>query len=158
MGMFSSRQDRYEHSTPETQIRWARGALIVASMIGVFLIFFVVLSLLEYGSKDNPQIRGLAPVSVSTTATATAQAAGTPTPASPTGVTAVVHQAPYVRSGPGIDYPILSNLQDGMVVSVIGRTPDGSWLKVQAPSGVLGWSGALYLTPSGGVSNVPVTQ
>ena len=53
MGMFSSRQDRYEHSTPETQIRWARGALIVASMIGVFLIFFVVLSLLEYGAKDN---------------------------------------------------------------------------------------------------------
>ena len=48
-----------------------------------------------------------------------------------------------MRSGPGIDYPILSNLQDGMVVSVIGRTPDGSWLKVQAPSGVLGWSGAL---------------
>lgn len=159
MDSFPSGRDRYEHATAEGQVRWARGALIVASMVGVILIFFIVLSLLQYGTRENPEIRGLAPVAGSATAASAAQATATAgASGSSREIRAVVRETPYVRSGPGTNYQIIGSLQDGSTVPVIGRTPDSSWLQVMLPNGQRGWSGAGFLTVSGGVNSIPVTQ
>lgn len=154
-----SGRDRYKRSMSEEQVHWARGVLIVGCMLGVVLLFLVVWSLLQYGTKDAPEIRGLAPIAASGTAgsagqaTATAAAAATPTP-----ITATARQSPYVRSGPGTNYEIIGSLQEGSSVPVIGRTPDGSWLQVMLPNGQRGWSGSGLLTVAGGVTSIPVTQ
>jgi len=128
---------------------------IVAAMLGIVLVFFVALSVLQFGTKDVPEIRGLVPVLASATpgAQATAAPAGTPVQ-----TTAVVHQYPNVHSSPGTDSQIIGNLQDGTTVNVIGRSSDSAWLQVMLPDGRRGWSSASLLTVSGGVNSVPVTQ
>ena len=152
----------------------------MASMAGVFIVFFVVLSLLQSVGHETAQIRGVATLpgeqatarpaaaagqAVAQVATSAPAVAATPNasatvsfPASPTGVTAVARGNPFVRGGPGIDSPILTNLQVGDTVAVIGRTPDTSWLQIILPNGVRGWSSASLLTVSGNISNVPATQ
>jgi uncharacterized protein YraI len=177
MALSSRRPDPARRLTAEGHIHWLRGLLIVAAMAGVFIVFFVVLSLLQSVGHETAQIRGVAaiPTGQATTQPAAAQATARPaanaapaaatpssasaTPlASPTGVTAVARGNPYVRSGPGIDSPILTNLQVGETVAVIGRTPDTSWLQIMLPNGVRGWSSASLLGVSGNIGNVPETQ
>lgn len=152
--------------TSEAEIHWIRGAMIIAAMFGVVLCALVIWSLLQTVAPEKAQIHGLATTTVgavaaaaSPVAPAKATATASATPAlSPTGVTATARGAPFVRNGPGITYPILTNLQNGESVPVIGRNPDSSWLQVMLASGERGWCSAALLTVSGNLPNVPVTQ
>jgi hypothetical protein len=153
---FGNGRDRYRRVPSEGETRWGRGMFIVAGMLGIVLVFFVALSALQFGSRDVPQIRGLVPVLASGTAQTTATAASTGTPVH---FTALVNQFPNVHASPGTDSRIIGPpLQNGSMVNVIGRTSDSAWLQVMLPDGSTGWSSASYLTVSGGVSSVPVTQ
>jgi hypothetical protein len=159
---FESGRARRQEAMPEGQVNWARGMLIVASMVGVVLLFFVVLSLLQLGTRESPEIRGLAPLAATaataTPARAAAATATSPAAGAPPEITATVREAPNVHTGPGVDYQIIGNLQNGSTVTVIGRSADGLWLQVILPNGQRGWSSTNYLTVAGGIGNVPVTQ
>jgi uncharacterized protein YgiM (DUF1202 family) len=47
-----------------------------------------------------------------------------------------------VRSGPGLDHPVIEHVWQGTVLAVQGSAP--GWLYVRAPSGRLGWVSAPY--------------
>lgn len=170
MTLSSQRPDPIQRLSGEGRIHWLRGLLIVAAMAGVVLIFLVVFSLLQSISHDVPQIRGLAATTVAqpaqtaaakatgkatAAASATAGARATATAASPTGVMATSRGNPFVRAGPGVSYPILTNLSQGETVAVIGRTSDSSWYQLLLPDNVRGWSSSQFFSISGNIGNVP---
>ncbi len=69
------------------------------------------------------------------------------------GVTLVVHAPSYgslnLRTGPGTHYHIIKSIAHGTHVTKIKRS--GGWIKVQLPSGHVGWASAQFLVkPQGG--------
>jgi hypothetical protein len=44
-----------------------------------------------------------------------------------------------VRSGPGIDYPIITHLSRGDVIPIIGVDPQTGWFQVRLPGEKTGW-------------------
>ena len=74
------------------------------------------------------------------TATATRQPTATTLPTATAAPDAVVRVASLnMRSGPGTAYGILASYRQGVVLDVIGRNQDGSWLQVVTPDGRTGW-------------------
>ena len=52
-----------------------------------------------------------------------------------------------LRSGPGINYPVLAELSRGQVVELAGyRNADASWVMVKTKAGMGGWVGAGFLS------------
>lgn len=58
----------------------------------------------------------------------------TSTPAS-SGPTLMALTVLNVRSGPGLDYPIIGQLAEGQSVQIIGKNPENSWWQISYPSG-----------------------
>lgn len=80
-----------------------------------------------------------------------------PGPGQPTGVRARVLTTLRVRVGPGVQFAQLGTLSWGVIVDVVGRNADSSWVQVRFGS-VLGWVYSPYLQiVSGSLLNVPVT-
>lgn len=50
-----------------------------------------------------------------------------------------------IRSGPGIDFPVIHQLRDGDRLTVYGYAP--KWLYVKLPSGEFGWVMLQYTLP-----------
>jgi uncharacterized protein YgiM (DUF1202 family) len=49
----------------------------------------------------------------------------------------------YVRAGAGMNNGVLASLKDGEVVTLLGKS--GSWWKIEAPGGTVGWVNSYYL-------------
>lgn len=81
-------------------------------------------------------------------------------PAPPAGgPTAVVNTgALNVRSGPGVQFNIISAVYSGHVVQMLGRNADGSWVQVRLFSGQEGWVNGRFLNPSSPIANLPVVS
>ena len=162
MNASSRRSGSSARLSTEDRIDWTRGLLLVAALLGVVILFFVVLGLLQSVGDTKAQITSTASVPAgvrpAAQASVAASAPSVVTSSAPTGVTAVANGFPFVRSGPGQEYPVLATLQDREKVSVIGRNGDGSWLQIMLPSGQRGWSGTNLLVVSGNANTVPVTQ
>jgi hypothetical protein len=90
--------------------------------------------------------------------TATSTATGTPLP--PVMVEVTVDQA-NVRQGPGTTYPIVTRLDAGTTVTVVGRNRAGDWWKICCVNGSDVWiadsvvrvTGPLWTVPE--VTNIP---
>lgn len=64
-----------------------------------------------------------------------------------------------VRSGPGVQYGVISKLTSGAQVKVTGQAETGDWLRIALDSGEEGWIAAVYATRlDGGSSNLPVAN
>jgi uncharacterized protein YraI len=50
-----------------------------------------------------------------------------------------------VRSGPGFQFPVVSQIQTNVPVEITGCVSDYSWCSVALPGGVTGWASAPYL-------------
>lgn len=107
------------------------------------------------------------PVTVTATPTpaGTLAATSTLTTAAPGALgTAVVRTSPTtrlrVRSGPGASYPIVARLDNGQVVSLLGRDAKGGWLLVAVPGqdSPFGWASATYLATSTNIAQLPVSD
>ncbi|MCA9942070.1 MAG: SH3 domain-containing protein [Ardenticatenaceae bacterium] len=113
------------------------------------------------------------PTTTTPTATTTAVPTGTSTPTSTptttpaptatavpvTGAAAtVVTGALNVRSGPGISYGSVAVVNQGTVVSLLGRNSNSSWAKIRLANGTEGWVNAssTYITPNVAISSLPV--
>lgn len=83
--------------------------------------------------------------------------AGTPSaPGTATGV--VTLGALNVRSGPGMEYEVITHLFEGQKVTLLGRTPSTGWVKVRLPAGSEGWIATHLLTLNVPVSSLPVAS
>lgn len=88
----------------------------------------------------------------------------TPTPPSPTATTtplpdAIVRVAELrLRTGPGPAYPVVATYPQGTPFKVLGKTPTGTWLKVEAPDGRSGWMAAEFLQITIDLANVPILE
>ena len=81
-----------------------------------------------------------------------------PEPATPTGRVSA-SQGVNIRSGPGINFPVIGFARDGDEGKIIGRSADGGWWVVampSAPNGV-GWVSADFVIATN-VENVPVLE
>ncbi|MCP4421531.1 MAG: SH3 domain-containing protein [Chloroflexi bacterium] len=63
-----------------------------------------------------------------------------------------------VRSGPGIEYSVVTVVNQGHVVNLLGRNADSSWAYVQTATAAKGWVNASssYITPSVAISSLDV--
>ncbi|WP_420644651.1 SH3 domain-containing protein [Candidatus Leptofilum sp.] len=97
------------------------------------------------------------------TATPTAQATNTPTP-TPTAVSGaaatIATGALNVRSGPSLAYAPVTVVNQGTVVSLIGRNANSSWAKIRLSNGTEGWVNAAstYITPNVAISSLPLAD
>jgi uncharacterized protein YgiM (DUF1202 family) len=72
--------------------------------------------------------------------------------------TAVVINCLYlnVRSGPGVSNGVVTVIQVGTTVSLLGRNSSSTWARIQLTNGTTGWVNAGYLNPSVSISSLPV--
>lgn len=78
-------------------------------------------------------------------ATATPTLAPTATP-SPTAYIQVDSGLVALRTGPGVQFPLLAQLGPSIPVAVIGRSEDGSWLQICCISGETVWVATNHVT------------
>ena len=92
---------------------------------------------------------------------ATPTQASTPTPAptsTPSGYTLTIQSAVQnVRSGPGIQFEVIGQLQRGTQARVLGATPDYSWLVIDF-RGQWGWLASYLVATFGNRNLLPVIQ
>ncbi len=79
-----------------------------------------------------------------------------PPPAGPTGYVAAYWL--NVRSGPGFYYPVISLLNRGQAVQLMGRDWSGKWLYMEAPGQVKGWVAAYYIWSDVPLYQLPIIQ
>ncbi len=73
------------------------------------------------------------------------------------GATAVVNTGTLnVRLGPSPGYPIVGQVVQGDVLILLARDSKASWVKVQTPTGLVGWVSTFYLVPAASYSALPV--
>ncbi|MBE7555743.1 MAG: SH3 domain-containing protein [Anaerolineales bacterium] len=63
-----------------------------------------------------------------------------------------------VRSGPSLYYPVMGWVYRGEQVRLLGRTYDGTWLRVQAGYNFRGWVSGYYIRSNVPIFNLPVVQ
>lgn len=63
-----------------------------------------------------------------------------------------------IRSGPGIEYGIVNTVNQGAIVTLLGRNADSSWAYIQTVAAVRGWVNAspTYITPSVAINTLDV--
>ncbi len=61
-----------------------------------------------------------------------------------------------VRSGPAPTFDVLAVLNQGDVVTLLGRNAGSSWAFVRTATGVEGWSSTRYLTPTAPFASLPI--
>lgn len=92
---------------------------------------------------------------------ATPTQAPTPTPAptsTPSGYTLTIESAVQnVRSGPGLQFEVIGQLQRGTQARVLGATPDYSWLVIDF-RGQWGWLASYLVATFGNRNLLPVIQ
>ncbi len=57
----------------------------------------------------------------------------------------VTAYALHLRAGAGIHHPVIGYLRRGDVVTYLGYTPQGKWMRVRRADGTTGWCSARYL-------------
>jgi uncharacterized protein YraI len=60
-----------------------------------------------------------------------------------------------VRSGPGMSYNTIAVVRSGTTVALLGRSANGSWLKVKIPTGSVGWVNGGYIGTSYPIQSLP---
>jgi uncharacterized protein YgiM (DUF1202 family) len=61
-----------------------------------------------------------------------------------------------VRSGPGNGYDLVTRIEQGETISLLGRNADGAWVEVRLPGGQLGWVPAAYIEANAPITSLPV--
>jgi uncharacterized protein YgiM (DUF1202 family) len=84
-------------------------------------------------------------------ATATATATATPIPDAAVGETLT-----NLRSGPGVGFEILAEIEAGTPLDVLGKSADGEWVKVRTREEQEGWMFYLPLNLNIPLSSVPI--
>lgn len=147
--------------SPETRVRWERGAALLAGMAGVVLVFFLLIAVLPLPEEtEPPPITGqaMAPTTAAPPAVASPPPAATATdPAGQGPLVATSRAFPNVRRGPSLDAPIVGQLRPQQQVQVVGRSADNQWLQILNPANIQErlWVSADMLEVTGDVRTLP---
>jgi uncharacterized protein YgiM (DUF1202 family) len=87
----------------------------------------------------------------------TALASAPNTPAVGMGAVLQVAEPFNVRSGPGLDFPVLATLAASRYYVLTGRNADGSWLYIRLADGSTGWVSNTAATAPLDLANLPVS-
>lgn len=60
-----------------------------------------------------------------------------------------------VRSGPDSSFSVVTTVNEGRLITLLGRNADNSWVKI-VTDGIEGWVTTLHIQPSGPVSSLPI--
>ena len=90
------------------------------------------------------------------TATPTETATATPAPTA-TPYVLVASGLVALRTGPGLDYPLLAQLGPSIPVAIIGRSEDGDWLEICCVSGQSAWVVTTHVTVVNDAGGVEVS-
>jgi uncharacterized protein YraI len=71
-------------------------------------------------------------------------------------ISATVYQTANLRGGPGTQYEIVGQLEADQLVTVIGRSEDGRWLRAETGRGAVGWLPTFALVVEGDVTTLPI--
>jgi hypothetical protein len=151
---------------------FAFGALVL--LLCAVVLFFGVRGLPQFSGgtasqqpteEPTEEITDVLPTeTVELEPTESPQATEEPTPEpQPTAVPQPFTAAPTdvlnIRQGPARTTPSLGRLQPGQEVVVVGRNADSTWLQIQIPNSPdFGWVSAEFVTTSGDVNTLPVTD
>jgi hypothetical protein len=73
--------------------------------------------------------------------------------------TAIVAEEPLnLRVGPGLSYKVLRQLTIGTRLQILGRSGNAEWVQVRTDNGVEGWVSRTYITYTGNLAALPVTE
>jgi uncharacterized protein YgiM (DUF1202 family) len=73
--------------------------------------------------------------------------------------TAVVNTgALNVRSGPGVGYSVVTWVQQGQTLHLLGRNANSSWVQVRTPGNHQGWVNASLIQANVAISSLPVAS
>jgi uncharacterized protein YraI len=164
----------------------ALAGIVVLALAGVVLLGLMAASLArapgEAGPATTPALAstdlpgaaltgtvgsgaGLLPTTTPAPPTGTATASPTPAPTDLPTETAVpvmltIQLPANVRSGPGLNYPILGGLDTGTAVQATGRDAGAEWFTVpfEAAPGGVGWVSVLVITVAGDAQSLPVVE
>lgn len=84
------------------------------------------------------------------------QISSTPPPPSSSGTAIVTAFRLNVRYGPGTGFGIITKINQGTVVQLLGRNEAATWVYVQLPNGTQGWVSASYLQSSTDFATLPL--
>lgn len=62
-----------------------------------------------------------------------------------------------MRSGPGVEYPVIVQLSNGDFITLIGRNAEATWVQIVISTGLQGWVNSNFVTSSIPLSSLPVT-
>ncbi len=79
-----------------------------------------------------------------------------PTP-TPTPFVMVESGLVALRTGPGLEYPLLAQLGPDIPVAIIGRTEEGTWLEICCVGGQTAWVVASHIVVNNDISQLPVS-
>lgn len=61
-----------------------------------------------------------------------------------------------VRSGPGNGYNLVTRIEQGETISLLGRDANGAWVEVRLPGGQVGWVPAAYIEANVPIASLPI--
>ena len=133
-----------------------------------YIVFLIAASLL-ISSCNMPAVNGTPDLGVSTSAAQTIEAAlanQTPlasptagdlkTPAAEGQPLASFEDVTNCRTGPGVNYPAVTQIQPGVSVEMVGFFPPNFWI-VKTDKGEC-WVAGQFVTPAGDISAVPTVS
>jgi uncharacterized protein YgiM (DUF1202 family) len=62
-----------------------------------------------------------------------------------------------VRSGPGVGYSVVTWVQQGQTLHLLGRNANSSWVQVRTPNNRTGWVNAAFIQANVAIGSLPVT-
>lgn len=81
----------------------------------------------------------------------------TPTPATPIAQPNAA-SAIIMRTGPGNQYPKITSIKNGEILTVVGKNEDFTWIKVKNFNNVSGWVAMSAVDAFGDLGNVPLAE
>lgn len=81
---------------------------------------------------------------------------GLPQPSLVTGIVATDFGRLNLRSGPNVNYDLVTRLENGVKVTILRQTSERDWLEIQTEAQQTGWVTAQYIKVSGQPQDIPV--
>jgi len=114
---------------PTKIIPTTKTSIVAGAILGGFIFFILLLSYLVSVSQNSLVTPTVAVAIASPLATFTPTPTITPTPTTTTGSATLSHAA-AIYEGPGNTYALVSNLNGGAKVEVMGRNEKGTWVQI----------------------------
>ena len=115
----------------------------------------------ELAATPTPDQVAIVPTDTATpfpspTATSTPSPTDTPPPPPPTPFVSVLSGLAALRGGPGIEYPLLSQLGPDIPVAIVGKSDDETWLQICCISGEPVWVAKTHVNVNNDLSGIQV--